>query len=187
MNEAGDTHGRQATDPAVGDNRCREYRSKHWPALRGAKILGCGDAVSSQLSRVPVPARRRLAATLLLFAVLFLAIGAVAAVGTGSSGTSAAPVFSAIALVVGVLLALIAWGVQRSIRIDLAESELTAVVESALAEHGGYQSMCGCGVEHDPDELHIVDAEPCAHDGSGAACSHDCQTCVLAGLRGQPS
>ena len=141
--------------------------------------------MSSQLSRVPVPARRRLAATLLLFAVLFLAIGAVAAVGSDAS--VAAPVFSALALVVGVLLGLIAWGVQRSIRLDAADRELTAVVDSALAEHGGYQSMCGCGVQHDPDELHIVDAEPCAHDGSGAACSHDCQTCVLAGLRSQPS
>jgi hypothetical protein len=140
-------------------------------------------AVSSQLSRVPVSGRRRLAATLLPFAVLFLAIGAVAAVGTG---TSAAPVFSAIALVVGVLLGLMAWGVRRSIRIDTAERELAAAVESTLAAHG-YQSMCGCGVEHDPDELHIVDAEPCAHDGAGAVCAHDCQTCVLAGLRAQPS
>ncbi len=131
-----------------------------------------------------------MAATLLLFAVLFLAIGAVAAIGSGGGASAAAPVFSALALVVGALLGLMAWGVQRSIGLDAADAadrRLTAVAENALAEHGGYQSMCGCGVQHDPDELHVVDAEPCAHDGSGAACSHDCQTCVLAGLRTQSS
>jgi hypothetical protein len=136
--------------------------------------------VSSQLSRVPVAGRRRLAATLLLFAALFLAIAAVAAMGSGTSG---ALVFCVIALVVGLLLTLIAWGVQRSVRIDTAERALDTAIRDTLRA-GGYENMCGCGVEHDPTELHITDAEPCAHDGSGAACSHDCQTCVLAGLRG---
>lgn len=141
--------------------------------------------MSSQLSRVPIPGRRRLAATLLLFATLFLTIAAVAAVG---SGTSAAPVFCAIALVVAVLLALIAWGVQHSVRIDTADHALSAAIDDTLRA-GGYQNMCNCGVEHDPNELHLVggddghSADACAHDGSGAACSHDCQTCVLAGLR----
>ena len=37
--------------------------------------------------------------------------------------------------------------------------------------------------EHDPNELHVTDA--CAHDGTGAACAHDCQTCVLSALRAQ--
>lgn len=145
--------------------------------------------MSSQLSRVPIRGRRRLVATLLLFAALFLAIAAVAAVGSGTSG---APVFCAIALIVGVLLALVAWGVQRSVRIDTADRALTEAVEETLRA-GGYQNMCGCGVEHDPTELHLVGDQPgqstdaCAHDGSGAACAHDCQTCVLAGLRAQPS
>jgi hypothetical protein len=140
--------------------------------------------VSSQLSRVPVSRRRRLAATLLLFAALFLAIGAVAATG---AGTSAAPVFAAIALTVAVLLGLMAWGVQHSVRLDLAEASLDAAVEDALAAHGGHAALCGCGVEHDPDELHVVDAEPdphaCSHDGTGVACAHECETCVLAALK----
>ena len=140
--------------------------------------------MSSQLSRVPVPRRRRLAATLLLFAALFAAIGAVAATG---GGTSAAPIFAAVALVVAVLLGLIAWGVQRSIRLDEADARLDAAIEDTLAAHGGHAAMCGCGVEHDPSELHVVDAEPdphaCSHDGTGVACAHECETCVLAALK----
>jgi hypothetical protein len=134
--------------------------------------------VSSPLSRVPVQGRRRLAATLLLFAALFVAIGAVAATGTGSS---AAPAFCAIALAAAVVLAVLGWGVQRSIRLDRAEQQLDAVIEDTIAAHGGHAAFCGCGVEHDPDELHVTDA--CAHDGTGAACAHDCATCVLAAQR----
>jgi hypothetical protein len=140
--------------------------------------------VSSQLSRVPVSRRRRLAATLLLFSALFLAIGAVAVTG---GATTAAPVFATVALAVAVLLGLIAWGVHRSIRIDEVEAQLDAAVEDVLAAHGGHASLCGCGVEHDPSELHVVDAEPdphaCSHDGTGVACAHECETCVLAALK----
>ncbi|MGH8860200.1 MAG: hypothetical protein ACRDVG_03025 [Jatrophihabitantaceae bacterium] len=141
----------------------------------------------SALSRIPIAARRRLAATLVLFAALFLAVGAVAATGRGSS---AAMVFSAIALVVAVVLGLTAWGVGRSIRIDRDEHRLDAAIEDVMAAHGGHSAMCGCGHEHDPDELHVTDAEvqaqPCAHDGAGAACAHDCESCVLAALRPTP-
>lgn len=147
--------------------------------------------VNSSLSGVPIAARRRLAATLGLFAVLFVAVGAVAATGRG---TAAAPAFSAVAIVVAVLLALIAWGVQRSIRLDLAEQRLDAAIEQAVAARGGDVIACGCGHDHDPSELHVTDAEAphehgasCAHDGSGAACGHDCETCVLAALRPSPS
>lgn len=140
--------------------------------------------MNSSLSSVPVTARRRLAATLALFAVLFAAVGAVALTGRG---TAAAPVFSAIALAVAVLLGLIAWGVQRSVRLDLARRQLDDAIEETIAAAGGHAAMCGCGVEHDPDELHVTDGDACAHDGSGAACSHDCDTCVLAALRPAPN
>ncbi len=140
--------------------------------------------MSSQLSRVPVSGRRRLAATLVLFAALFLAVGAVAAVG---SGTAAAPVFATVALTVAVLLGLIAWGVHRSVRLDQDGARLNAAVDDILTAHGGHAAMCGCGVPHDPSELHIVDAEPeehvCSHDGTGVACAHECETCVLAALK----
>ncbi len=136
--------------------------------------------MSSRLSHVPVPGRRRLAATLVLFAVLFLAVGAVAATG---GGTAVAPVFSAIALAVAVLLGLTAWGVLRSIAIDRADRDADAAVRTPLAPHGGRAALCDCGHEHDPTELHLTDAAPCTHDGTGAACAHDCESCVLAGLR----
>jgi hypothetical protein len=145
---------------------------------RGRRRVGHNRGVSSRLSRVPLSGRRRLAATLVLFAAMFLAIGAVSAVGPGTSG---APVFCAIALSVAVLLALIAWGVQRSVAIDVADARLDAAIEDTIAASGGHAAMCGCGVEHDPNELHVTDA--CSHDGAGAACAHDCQTCILAALR----
>lgn len=139
--------------------------------------------MSSSLSQVPVGARRTAAATLGLFATLFVAIGAVAAVGTG---TSASTVFSVIAFVVAVVLGLMAWGVAYSIRLDRDEQRLDAELEATVARAGG--QMCGCGHEHDPGELHITDADPvCEHDGSGAVCAHDCDTCVLAALRPTPA
>jgi hypothetical protein len=131
--------------------------------------------VTSRLSAVPVGARRRLAATVSVFAVLFVAIGAVALTGSGA----VAVVFAVLGFVVGLVLGLLAWGILRSISIDAAAQRLDQVLEHAVTSSGA--AMCTCGHEHDPDELHVTDA--CAHDGSGAACAHDCDTCVLAGLR----
>jgi hypothetical protein len=136
--------------------------------------------VNSRLVNIPIGARRRLSATLGLFTVLFVAVGAVAATGTGSA---AAPVFSAVALVIAAVLALLAWGIQHSIKIDLAEQRLDRAIDEVVAARGG--SICGCGHDHDPSEMHVSDA--CAHDGSGAACTHDCDTCVIAALRPSPT
>jgi hypothetical protein len=131
--------------------------------------------VSSRLSTVAIPARRRLSATLALFAALFVAVGVVAATG---GGTVAAPVFSAVGLAVAMLLALLAWGVYHSVRLDEDERRLDDAIRETVAAAGG--SMCDCGHQHDPDELHVTD---CAHDGTGGSCAHDCETCVLGGLR----
>jgi hypothetical protein len=138
--------------------------------------------VNSRLVSIPIVARRKLAATLGLFTVLFVAVGAVAATGKGSA---AAPAFSAVALVIAALLALLAWGIQHSIKIDLAEQRLDQAIEATVLARGG--SMCNCGHDHDPNELHVTEAEACEHDGSGAACTHDCQSCVLASLRPSPN
>jgi hypothetical protein len=138
--------------------------------------------VNSALSGIPITRRRRLAATLGLFAVLFVAVGAVAA--TGSTPTTVR-VFSAVSLAVAAALALIAWGVLHSVKIDLAESTLDAAIEDALAARGGTDIACSCGHDHDPDELHVTDA--CSHDGNGADCTHNCDTCVLAAMRPSPT
>ena len=45
---------------------------------------------------------------------------------------------------------------------------------------------CGCGHDHDPDELHVTDGG-CAHDGRGTDCTHNCDSCVLASLRPSPT
>jgi hypothetical protein len=132
--------------------------------------------MTSPLSGIPVAARRRVAATLGLFVALFAAVGAVSATGRDSA---AAPVFAGIAIGVAVLLALIAWGIVHSIRLDESESRLDAAVEATVRSSGA--QLCDCGHDHDPGELHVTDA--CAHDGSGQACAHDCQTCVLSALR----
>jgi len=117
--------------------------------------------------------------------MLFLTIGTVAATGRSSA---AAPVFSAVAIVIAVLLGLIAWGIVRTVRIDLAEQKLDAAIEATLAGRPEFASLCSCGHDHDPSELHVTDEpEACAHDGGGAACAHDCSTCVLAALRPSPN
>jgi hypothetical protein len=143
--------------------------------------------VTSPLSGIAVQKRRKLAATLGLFAMLFLAIGAVAATGASDAVMKA---FVAVSFAVAVVLALVAWGVARSVRLDAADRRLDDAIEAAVRAGGG--SMCDCGHEHDPDELHFVEgdgqhvtgrAAACAHDGSGTDCAHSCDTCLLAGTR----
>ncbi|MDT4919061.1 MAG: hypothetical protein QOH89_3761 [Pseudonocardiales bacterium] len=107
--------------------------------------------MSSPLSEIDVEKRRQVAATLGLFAMLFIAIGAVAATG---AATAVIKGFVAVALLVAVVLGLLAWGVLRSIKLDLADQRLDATIESAVRASG--RSMCDCGHEHDPDEMHIV-------------------------------
>lgn len=136
--------------------------------------------MTSPLAGIAVEKRRQLAATLGLFSMLFIAVGAVAATG---ASTAVVKAFVVVALLVAVLLALIAWGVLHSVKLDLAEHRLDAAIEKTVASGGG--SMCDCGHEHDPDELHVVDA-PCASDGHGVDCGHSCDTCVLAAMRPSP-
>jgi hypothetical protein len=141
--------------------------------------------MSSPLSAIAVAKRRQLAATLGLFSMVFLAVGAVAATG---ASTSVIRAFVVVALVVAVVLALMAWGVVHSVKLDVAERRLDAAIEEAVAAQGA--RMCDCGHDHDPDEMHFV-GEPgqhvtgsaCAHDGTGTDCSHSCDTCVLATAR----
>ena len=143
--------------------------------------------MSSPLSGVPIAKRRQAAATVGLFAMLFLTIGLVAMAGRSGS---ASPVFSAVALVIAVLLGMIAWGTVRTINADIAERRMDDAIEATLAEKPEYGTLCNCGHDHDPNELHYSDAAPdaaCAHDGGGAACAHDCSTCVLASLRPSPT
>jgi hypothetical protein len=151
--------------------------------------------MTSPLSTIPIDKRRRLAATLGLFSVLLIAIGAVAATGRTSA---AAPVFSIVALVIAALVGLVAWGVTRSVRMDLDEQRLDEAIEATLAGKPEFATLCSCGHDHDPNDLHITDAEAaqaqahvhsaaCSHDGSGSACAHDCSTCVLAAMRPSPN
>jgi hypothetical protein len=137
--------------------------------------------VSSALSGIPVEKRRQLAATLGLFAVLFVTVGVVATTG---STPALVRVFSAVAISIAVLLGLAAWGVVHSMRIDQAEARVDQAIDEVMASTGTAR-QCGCGQEHDPDELHVTD-NPCAHDGAGQDCTHSCDTCVLAAMRPSP-
>jgi hypothetical protein len=140
--------------------------------------------VNSPLSGIPIERRRLLAATLGLFAVLFVAVGVVATTGTTPGVVR---VFSAVALSVAVLLGAAAWGITHSVQIDLREQRLDKAIEDAMAERGGPDpGACGCGHDHDADELHVSD-ESCAHDGTGTDCTHSCDTCVLASLPPSPT
>lgn len=149
--------------------------------------------MTSPLSGIAVEKRRQLAATLGLFAMLFVAVGAVASTGATDGLMKG---FVVVAFLVAVALALLAWGVLRSVRLDVSDRRLDAAIEAAVTASG--RSMCDCGHEHDPDELHFVDGEgqhvtgrtaatACAHDGTGADCAHSCDTCVLASMRLEPA
>ncbi|HZC69730.1 MAG TPA: hypothetical protein VE442_03460 [Jatrophihabitans sp.] len=144
--------------------------------------------MSSSLSSVAVEKRRQLAATLGLFAMLFIAVGAVGATGATTPLVKAFVVGS---LLVAALLGLLAWGVLQSVKRDVAERRLDAAIEAAVAARGG--SMCDCGIEHDPNEMHLVGDEhgqsvdACDHDGRGTDCAHSCETCVLAAMRPSPN
>jgi hypothetical protein len=158
MDEAGDAHESRGYRRAVGPHASR--------------II---VRVSSSLSRVPIPKRRQLAATLGLFAVLFVAVAAVTATEPPTPALSA---FLVIALVTALILALMGWGVVTSVKRDLAEQQLDEAIEQVV----GTRSLCTCGHEHDPTELHVTD-DPCSRDGTGQDCTHTCETCVLSALR----
>lgn len=163
------------------------------PSSGPAGAVGHNRVVSSPLSGIPVEKRRQLAATLGLFAMLFIAIGAVAATG---ANTAVVKTFVVIALAAACVLGLMAWGVLHSVKQDAAERRLDSAIEEAIRANG--HAVCGCGHEHDPDELHFTDGPGqhltgakhqagCAHDGRGADCAHNCDTCVLAGAVRRPS
>jgi hypothetical protein len=156
----------------------------------GLHATGHNRGVTSPLSGIALAKRRQFAATLGLFATLFIAVGAVAATGATSAAIKA---FVIIALLIAFVLGMVALGVLRSIRLDLAEQRLDAAIADVVQARGG--SMCSCGHDHDPTEMHVVrddhaqhvNGDACAHDGSGADCSHSCDTCVLAALRPPPA
>lgn len=146
--------------------------------------------MANQLSAVPPARRRHIAATLGLFAMLFVTVGAVAATG---GGNTVLHVVIWVSFVIAALLALMAWGVLNSIRLDAREARLDAEIAAALTHH---DLTCGCGSSHE------VAGPTCAHDGAGencslgappagtlcgAACGGDCDTCSLAALRPSPT
>jgi len=113
--------------------------------------------------------------------MLFIAVGAVAATGATSGLITA---FVVVALVIAVVLALLGWGVMRSVRLELDGRRIDAAIEEAIAATGSSLTdlTCGCGHDHNPDELHVTD-DPCSHDGQGHQCSQTCDTCVFSRLQ----
>jgi hypothetical protein len=125
--------------------------------------------VQSALFAVPIERRRRLAATLGLFAVLFVAVGAVAT--TGHDNVVLA--FAGIAFLVALVLGLAAWGVVHSIRIDAAARHLDDAIGEVMSRGG---QTCACGHDHDPSEMHVTDRPACGAP-TDAACEHNCDVC----------
>jgi hypothetical protein len=121
----------------------------------------------SSLSSVPLERRRRAAATAGLLATLVVAVGIVPWVGSASGVLR---VFSGVALVGAVALALVGWGLLSSVRADVAEAMIDAAAAATIADAGGFD----CGHDHDPDEMHVTDCP------GGGACTHDCAACLLA-------
>jgi hypothetical protein len=117
-----------------------------------------------------------MALTLAFFCALFLAIGAVSLTGRGEASEFA---FAALAFVLATGLGVVAWGMHRSVQVDQAELALDTAVQETLARSGRRGGLCDCGHDHDPNELHVTDAE-CSHDGTGTECAHNCEFCLLA-------
>ena len=155
--------------------------------------------MNSTLSAIPAARRRHLAALLGLFGALFLAVGAVALTG---NAPGAVRVFAAVALTGALLLGLTAWGVAASVRMERSTAQLDAVIEESIAGLGDHEALrCGCGGDHDPDEMHVrgtdpdaaVDATAASCPASGQAagavaadCPHSCAACVLTGQPSSP-
>jgi hypothetical protein len=140
--------------------------------------------VDSRLAGIPIEKRRLLAATLGLFAVLFVAVGVVATTGTTPGVVR---VFSAVALIVAMLLGAVAWGVTHSVTTDLREQRLDRAIERAIAEGAKAHALtCDCGHDHDMDEMHVTDADDRC-PVSGTDCAHSCDSCVLAEMRPSPT
>lgn len=133
--------------------------------------------MSSELSRIPITRRRHAAALLGLLAVFMIAVGVLPWAAETSPGVR---VVATVVLVAAVLVALVAWGLLHSTVLD-ERRQADAEFDARLIEAAGPAGACGCGHDHDPDELHITDA--CAHDGGGVECEHNCDSCVLAALR----
>jgi hypothetical protein len=127
--------------------------------------------VKSALFAVPIERRRHLAATLGLFAALFVAVGAVATTGQDSVVLA----FAGIAFLAALLLGLAAWGVAHSIKIDTAARRLDDAVGAVMARGG---QVCGCGHEHDPSEMHVTDRPACGAP-TNAECEHNCEVCTV--------
>jgi hypothetical protein len=139
--------------------------------------------VSSPLAGIALEKRRRFAAALALLATLFVAVGVVASTG---DAPGIVRLFSAILLIVAVLLGSIAWGVAHSVKIDLADARLDNAIEAAVAAHG---VTCGCARVHDVDEMHVSDESGTHHacPVSGTECTRGCDTCALGALRPSPT
>ncbi len=119
--------------------------------------------------------RRRAAAASALIALLLVVVGVLP--WTDHSSTPVR-VLSVLVLAAGAFAALVAWGLLRSTGLEVAEARLDAAVTEAAGLASG---PCDCGQDHDPDEMHVVDAPAC---GSTAdACAHNCDTCILAAQR----
>ncbi|HEY3738122.1 MAG TPA: hypothetical protein VGL26_11845 [Jatrophihabitans sp.] len=129
--------------------------------------------MASQLASIAPATRRRAAAVVGVFAALFAVVGVLS---WARDANAAVRVIGTIVLVAAAVLALIAWGLLNSIRVDRLSDELDAELAEAIAHH---DATCGCGQTHDMTEMTTV----CAHDGAGTDCAHNCDTCALAALR----
>jgi hypothetical protein len=129
--------------------------------------------VPSQLAAIPAPTRRRAAAVVGTFAVLFLAVGVLSWIRDAGI---ALRIIGVIVLVAAAVLGLIAWGLLNSVRVDRLSDEFDAEIAAQIADH---DATCGCGQDHDMAETTTI----CGQDGDGADCAHDCASCAVSALR----
>jgi multisubunit Na+/H+ antiporter MnhG subunit len=124
----------------------------------------------SSLAAVPLSRRQHAATTAAVFSALLLAVGVLPWI---LAAPAAVRLLAAMSLVAGLLVASVAWALARSVRQDRRE----AALDADLLEIAG---RAGCGHDHDPDELVVIDADSDPDQcPSGGACTHSCEVCAL--------
>ncbi len=132
-----------------------------------------------QLAAVPVARRRQAAIALSLLAVLLLVVGVLPWTAPSAPGVRVSAVA---ALLAGVLVAFIAWGLIASVGRQARETA-AAELDGLLAEAAG---GCDCGHDHSAELHGAAPAEASCPSPSGEAgheCNHTCDACVLSQLR----
>jgi hypothetical protein len=129
--------------------------------------------MSSSLALVPVPQRRKVGVVTGGFALLLTFTGVLP---WTTAADASVRLLSIVALLAGVFLALVSWGMFRSASLEASDRAFDEAVTTVIANA---DIACSCGHEHDPDHLEFADepADGCAQVVHRTGSSNEPHTC----------